>query len=103
MSEQSSFMPVVENIKGTKFADGAPDGKHYWLTPPALWEQLVSLRLRSVPVSSAGGLRRPDVRVGQEQLRQPAVRVHPAQREEEDGEYKQVDWRSSPNTREERE
>lgn len=38
--DQSSFLPIVENIKGTKFADGAPDGKHYWLTPPALWEQL---------------------------------------------------------------
>ena len=40
MSEQTSFMPVVETIKGTKFGDGAPDGKHYWLTPTALWEQL---------------------------------------------------------------
>ncbi len=27
-------------IEGTKFADGAPDGKHYWLTPPDLLKQL---------------------------------------------------------------
>jgi len=28
-------------IKGTKFADGAAsDGKHYWLTPPAMLEDL---------------------------------------------------------------
>ena len=27
-------------IPGTKFADGAPDGKHYWLTPPDLMEKL---------------------------------------------------------------
>lgn len=40
MKEQGSFLPIVENIKGTKFSDGAPDGKHYWLTPPTLWEQL---------------------------------------------------------------
>lgn len=40
MNKQSSFLPIVENIKGTKLADGAPDGKHYWLTPPDLWKQL---------------------------------------------------------------
>lgn len=27
-------------IEGTKFADGAPDGKHYWLTPPNLLQEL---------------------------------------------------------------
>ncbi len=27
-------------IGGTKFGDGAPDGKHYWLTPPELLRQL---------------------------------------------------------------
>jgi hypothetical protein len=27
-------------IPGTKFADGAPDGKHYWLTPPQLLAEL---------------------------------------------------------------
>jgi hypothetical protein len=40
VNDQASFLPIVENIKGTKFGDGAPDGKHYWLTPPELWEQL---------------------------------------------------------------
>jgi len=40
VNDQASFLPVVENIKGTKFADGAPDGKHYWLTPPDLYARL---------------------------------------------------------------
>lgn len=40
MNSQKSFLPVVENIRGTKFGDGAPDGKHYWLTPPAMYDSL---------------------------------------------------------------
>jgi hypothetical protein len=40
LNDQTSFLPIVETIRGTKFGDGAPDGKHYWLTPPELWEQL---------------------------------------------------------------
>jgi hypothetical protein len=31
---------TAQEIDGTKFADGAPDGKHYWLTPADLFEQL---------------------------------------------------------------
>ena len=31
---------TAQEIDGTKFADGAPDGKHYWLTPPDVLEQL---------------------------------------------------------------
>lgn len=31
---------ISQEIEGTKFADGAPDGKHYWLTPPKLIETL---------------------------------------------------------------
>jgi len=31
---------TAAEIDGTKFADGAPDGKHYWLTPPDLMEKL---------------------------------------------------------------
>ena len=27
-------------IEGTKFADGAPDGKHYWLTPDGVMRRL---------------------------------------------------------------
>ena len=33
--------PVIENIEGTKFADGDNvNGKHYWLTPPDLMDDL---------------------------------------------------------------
>lgn len=31
---------TAQEIDGTKFGDGAPDGKHYWLTPPYLLRQL---------------------------------------------------------------
>lgn len=31
---------TAAEIDGTKFADGAPDGKHYWLTPPHLMDKL---------------------------------------------------------------
>jgi hypothetical protein len=32
---------VAGEIEGTKFGAGnVGDGKHYWLTPPALWQQL---------------------------------------------------------------
>lgn len=41
-ARQATFMPVVENISGTKFADGAPDRKHYWLTPPELLNRLAA-------------------------------------------------------------
>lgn len=34
------FKPSIKNLGGTKFADGAKDGKHYWLTPPDLYEDL---------------------------------------------------------------
>ena len=39
---QTTFLnPVIENIGGTKFADGnGSDGKHYWLTPPDLYKKL---------------------------------------------------------------
>ena len=40
MRSQSTFLPIAEPIAGTKFADGAPDGKHYWLTPPDLYAKL---------------------------------------------------------------
>lgn len=42
MKQRSFFPPVIENIEGTKFADGDADGRHYWLTPPDLMEQLDS-------------------------------------------------------------
>jgi len=31
---------TAQEIDGTKFGDGAPDGKHYWLTPPDLLDKL---------------------------------------------------------------
>lgn len=34
------FVPITENIDGTKFADGDVDGRHYWLTPPDLMDDL---------------------------------------------------------------
>jgi len=39
---QTTFLkPVIENIGGSKFADGnGTDGKHYWLTPPDLYKKL---------------------------------------------------------------
>ena len=41
MGQLKLFKPKIENIKGTKFADGnGDDKKHYWLTPPSLYESL---------------------------------------------------------------
>lgn len=40
MNGQTTFLPATSTIKGTKFGDGAPDGKHYWLTPPDLYAKL---------------------------------------------------------------
>ena len=41
MKQRSFIPPVIKNIEGTKFADGAgADGKHYWLTPPDLYSEL---------------------------------------------------------------
>jgi hypothetical protein len=44
MSQEVDFFPsTTENIEGTKFADGnGDDGKHYWLTPHPLYQQLDS-------------------------------------------------------------
>jgi len=43
MGQLTLFNPLVENIEGTKFADGnGEDKKHYWLTPPNLFEELDS-------------------------------------------------------------
>ena len=33
---------IAGEIAGTKFGDGAPDGKHYWLTPTYLLESLTA-------------------------------------------------------------
>ena len=40
MKQRNFFNPVIENIDGTRFADGDGDGRHYWLTPPDLMKQL---------------------------------------------------------------
>ena len=44
MSQQllfTSHEDVAQEISGTKFGDGnSDDGKHYWLTPPSLLEEL---------------------------------------------------------------
>jgi hypothetical protein len=38
---QPQLFNIVENIPGTKFADGnGDDGKHYWLTPAYLYQAL---------------------------------------------------------------
>jgi hypothetical protein len=38
---QPELFNIVENIPGTKFADGnGDDGKHYWLTPAYLMQEL---------------------------------------------------------------
>ena len=43
MKQIDLFRPKIENIKGTKFADGnSDDKKHYWLTPPDLYQRLNS-------------------------------------------------------------
>jgi len=34
------FNDNIQGIGGNKFYDGAPDGKHYWLTPPDLHARL---------------------------------------------------------------
>ncbi len=40
LKQRSFFNPVIENIDGTRFADGDEDGRHYWLTPPDLMKEL---------------------------------------------------------------
>ncbi len=40
MADQKTLFDIDGPIPGTKFADGAPDGKHYWLTPPDLMRDL---------------------------------------------------------------
>ncbi len=41
MKQQTFLNPIIENIPGTKFADGnGEDQKHYWLTPAGLYVDL---------------------------------------------------------------
>ena len=40
MGQKKLFSDSDQSIGGNKFYDGAPDGKHYWLTPPDLYARL---------------------------------------------------------------